>query len=135
MKKKLLLLLALPLLTGCSGSYTYTPKFAYPGEDPVVKEENLVVTFYLDYNHSDETLYKPVHTMKWYLLEPLHECPKEAVLTDKDAPDPLYPVFLGYSEYPTCIDEEKIWNFETDYKQQNPLKLYGIWVAKQEDEL
>ena len=126
MKKQLLVLLALPLLAGCTGSYTYTPKYPYPGEDPVVKEQNLVVYFYLDYSHSDEPLYE----MKWYLLEPLGKCPNEAVLTDKDAPDPLYPKFLGYSEYPTCIDEEKIWNFETDYKQQNPLKLYGIWVAE-----
>ncbi len=123
--KKLLLLLVLPLLAACSGS-TYIPKFPYPGEDPVIKEFDMTVNFYLDYTHSDE----PLYTMKWYMLEPLKECPAEAVLTDANAPDPLYPMFLGYSEYSSSIDEDHIWNFATDYKQSNILNLYGIWAAK-----
>lgn len=125
MKKKLLLtILVLPLLASCSGSETYNPRFAYPGEDP--KEFDMTVNFYLDYSHSDE----PLYTMRWYQLEPLGECPTEAKLDDSKAADPLYPTFIGYSEYPSAIDEDLIWNFATDYKQYNVLNLYGIWVAK-----
>lgn len=125
MKKKLLLtILVLPLLASCSGSETYNPRFAYPGEDP--KEFDMTVNFYLDNSHSDE----PIYTMRWYQLEPLGECPTEAKLDDSKAADPLYPTFIGYSEYPSAIDEDLIWNFATDYKQYNVLNLYGIWVAK-----
>ena len=126
MKRKLLLLLTLPLLVSCSGSSIYTPKFPYPGEDPVIKEDDMTVNFYLDYTHSDE----PIYSMRWYMLEPLGECPVEAKLTDANAPDPLYPIFIGYSEFSSSIDEDHIWNFATDYKQSNILNLYGIWVAK-----
>lgn len=126
MKKKLLLLLTLPLLTACSDNILYNPPFPYPGEDPVVKEDDMTINFYLDNTHSDV----PIYSMRWYMLEPLGECPAEAVLTDKNAPDPLYPIFLGYSEYPSSIDEDHIWNFATDYKQSNILNLYGIWAAK-----
>lgn len=142
---KLLLasLLALPLLVACSQS-VYHPKHSYPG-DPTKEEggsggeggeegggdidegeENMTVYFYLDYSHSDEPLYK----MRWYMLKPLGTCPEQAVLTDADAADPLYGKFLGYSEYSSSIDESKLWNFETDYKQSNILNLYGIWVSK-----
>lgn len=125
MKKKLLLtILVLPLLASCSGSETYNPRFAYPGEDP--KEFDMTVNFYLDNSHSDE----PIYTMRWYQLEPLGECPTEAKLDDSKAADPLYPTFIGYSEYPSAIDEDLIWNFATDYKQYNVLNLYGIWVAQ-----
>ena len=125
MKKKLLLtILVLPLLASCSGTETYTPRFAYPGEDP--KEFDMTVNFYLDYSHSDE----PLYTMRWYQLEPLGECPTEAKLDDSKAADPLYPTFIGYSEYPSAIDEDLIWDFAKDYKQYNVLNLYGIWVAK-----
>ena len=125
MKKKLLLLLTLPLLTSCSGEI-YTPRFPYPGPDEEVKEDDMTVNFYLDNTHTEE----PLFSMRWYMLEPLGECPKEAVLTDADAPDPLYPIFLGYSEYSSSIDEDYIWDFAKDYKQSNVLNLYGIWVAK-----
>ncbi len=140
MKKKILLL---PLLTvslliaGCNGSEAYNPKIPYPGipdnpqggdseEDPDLPSEyNMVVNFYLNYSHSDTPLYQ----MDWYSLTPLGSCPEQAILTDADAPDPLYPHFLGYSEYPSSIDDSHIWNFENDYKQSNVLNLYGIWVS------
>ena len=107
-------------------SETYVPKFPYPGEDPEVKEEDMTINFYLDNTHSDE----PIYTMRWFMLEPLGSCPAEAVLTDADAPDPLYPTFIGYSEFPSSIDEDHIWDFAQDYKQSNILNLYGIWVKE-----
>ena len=120
------------------------------GGDIELGEKNMTVYFYLDSSHTEDPVkdangsvktdenyvreneYQPVYVMKWYMLYPLGEIPKEAKLEDKDAADPLYWKFLGYSEYPTCLDESKLWNFETDYKQSNVLKLYGIWVARQE---
>lgn len=135
-------LVVLPLMIGCASSGVYVPKHSYPG-DPIngnhggggtgesgepgeeEKEENMTVNFYLDYSHSDE----PIYSMRWYMLTPLEKCPEEAVLKDSDAADPLYSKFLGYSEYPSAIDEDKLWNFETDYKQSNILNLYGIWVS------
>ena len=144
MKKKLLLvsLIALPLLAACSYQTVYTPSHPFPAPvdngnhnsgsdnegDIDMSEENMTVNFYLDYSHSDE----PLYTMRWYMLVPLEKCPEQAVLTDANAADPLYGHFLGYSEYSSAIDESKLWNFETDYKQSNVLNLYGIWVSKQE---
>lgn len=144
MKKKLLLsLLVLPLLAGCN-SATYTPKMVYPGipeypdkpggggssggDTPDERgEKNMTVNFYRCYSESDT----PIYTMDWWSLYPLGECPSEATLTSNvDVPDPLYPVFLGYSEYPTSIDDSHIWNFASDYKQSNVLNLYGIWVSE-----
>ena len=126
MKSKILLVtLLLPLFVGCASSETYKPAFPYPGADPEIKEEDMTVNFYLDNTHTDE----PLFSMRWYMLEPLGSCPEEAKLTDADAADPLYPHFIGYSEYSSSIDEDHIWNFETDYKQSNILNLYGIWVS------
>lgn len=150
MKKTKYILLAflLTFLVGCSGT-TYTPKVPYPGipdapsggggggEGPggggeeLPEEKNMVVNFYLNYSNSDE----PIYTMEWYSLTPLKAIPDEAKLTDADAPDPLYPHFLGYSEYPSSIDDSHLWNFETDYKQSNVLSLYGIWVSNQKGEM
>ena len=107
-------------------------------------EKNMTINFYLDYSHTDQpkevktddeyvrhNAYEPVYVMRWYMLKPLGSCPAKAVLTDADAPDPtLYGKFLGYSEYPSAMDESLLWNFETDYKQSNVLNLYGIWVNK-----
>ena len=130
MKNKLLLLLVLPLLAGCSSTKVFVPKNQFPGpidgDEDINAGEPMVVNFYYDFSHSDT----PFYTMDWQQLKPLGECPKEAILADKDAKDPLYPVFLGYSEYSSSIDEDLLWNFETDYKQFNVLNLYGIWAAK-----
>ena len=134
-KSKLFLvsLLALPLLTSCTESIINLHR-AYPG-DPVEQKEqyeeekNMTVNFYLDYSHSEE----PIYTMKWYMLKPLGEEPagaKKALEDNKDKHDELYPDFLGWSEYSSSLDESKLWNFATDYKQSNILNLYGIWVNK-----
>ena len=81
--------------------------------------------FYLDYSHSEEELFK----MKWYIGVPLGECPVEAMLTDEDASDPLFPHFLGYSRYSSSNDDSLLWDFSTDYAEgQSAVLLYGIWV-------
>ena len=133
-------LVTLPLIAACSQT-VYRPKFPYPGDplktskpsgysqgdDGIDRTEfNMHVYFYLDYSHSDE----PIYSMRWYMLVPLKECPEQAKLDDSKAADPLYGHFLGYSEYSSSLDESKLWNFETDYKQSNVLNLYGIWVSK-----
>ena len=144
-------LLVLPLLVSCSET-TFTPSRSYPSVDPLnpdasvnpgdsgqgqqgddggEDEENMTVYFYINYSNSDQELYK----MKWTMLKPLGKCPDEAKLTAANAPDPLYPKFLGYSEYPSLMDAEgdnanKLWDFEKDYKQSNILNLYGIWVSE-----
>ncbi len=154
MKKQLLLLtLLFPLLSSCASSYEYIPKYPYPGgeddnddssgddEDPN-EQLPMTVYFYIDYSHSEDStndiknedgtvteVPEYIYKLSWKMLTPLGSCPKEAELTDEDAKDPLYPRFLGYSMYPTCLDESKLWNFETDYYQSNILNLYGIWVA------
>ena len=138
MKKNRLLLLGLlvmPLLASCTET-VINLKRSYPG-DPIEhkqeyeEEKNMTVNFYLDYSHSEE----PIYSMKWYMLKPIGEEPAEAkkALQDHLAEhDELYPDFLGWSEYSSSLDESKLWNFETDYKQSNILSLYGIWVKKGE---
>lgn len=134
-KSKLLLvsLLALPLLSACTETII-KPKRPYPG-DPIEEktkyeeEQNMTVNFYLDFSHSEE----PIYSMRWYMLKPLGEEPAEAAKAleeNADKHDELYPDFLGWSEYSSSLDESKLWNFETDYKQSNILNLYGIWVNK-----
>ena len=138
MKNKFLLsLLLIPMLVGCKLSETFVSRHPYPG-DPLAEDDtdnpggddeptelNQTILFYLDYSHSEE----PIFEKEWYMLKPLGSCPEEALLTDEDASDPLYGHFLGYSEYSSSIDDSKLWNFETDIKQSNILKLYGIWVS------
>ena len=138
MKKNRLLLLGLlvmPLLASCTETIIY-PKRSYPG-DPIEhkqeyeEEKNMTVNFYLDYSHSEE----PIYSMKWYMLKPIGEEPAEAkaaLQANIAEHDELYPKFLGWSEYSSSIDESKLWNFATDYKQSNILSLYGIWVSEGE---
>ena len=134
-KNKVLLLglLVLPLLASCTETVIH-PRLSYPG-DPVEQKEqyeeekNMTVNFYLDYSHSEE----PIYSMKWYMLKPIGEEPAEAkaaLEANKDQHDELYPDFIGWSEYSSSIDESKLWDFATDYKQSNILNLYGIWVNK-----
>ena len=143
MKKKLLVLplLILPMLAASCTSQLYTPSAKYPGipdyptpgggggegEDPDLPTEfNMIVNFYLNYSNSDT----PYYTMEWYSLVPLGAMPVDAAITDSQAPDPLYPHFIGYSQYPSAINESKLWNFEESTYSSNVLSLYGIWVKE-----
>lgn len=93
------------------------------GLDP--EDMNQTFNFYLDYSHTDT----PLYTMRWWAYHPLGKCPEEAVLTDADAADPLFPHFLGYSRYPSAVDDSSIWDFATDNTLSATVNLYGIWVA------
>ena len=99
-----------------------------PEEEQEWLDENKTQTynFYLDYNNVET----PIYTMKWWQYRPLGECPEEAKLTNADAFDELFPVFLGYSLYPSSIDDSHLWNFKTDYRASITVNLYGIWVAE-----
>ena len=137
MKKKFLLTILLSLgltvsLGACSGGNTPDPT-PDPTVEPTPTEEEWpeenktqVYNFYLDYNNVDT----PFYTLEWWPYRPLGECPKEAIPTAEDCFDELFPVFLGYSQYPSSIDDSKLWNFATDYKVNRIVNLYGIWVAK-----
>lgn len=143
-KKLVLLTLLFPLLAACNMSKTYFPRVPYaqvagePGEGGDTgdtggsgdSDERLPMTvyFFLDYSHSEEG--DEIFELEWKQLTPLGECPEEALLTDENAPDPLYPHFIGYSEYPSCMDETLLWDFAKDDKQSNILNLYGIWVSR-----
>ena len=95
-------------------------------EDPT-RFKDATFKFYLDYSHSDE----PILTFKWYVGEPLGTCPQEAVLTNANAADPLYPTFLGYSTHSSSIDETYLWDFSKDVATtQSAVLLYGIWVGE-----
>ncbi len=138
-KKLLLITLLLPFLAGCEASFDYVPRSPYPGAAAIDDDESsgggegegggeelpMRVYFFKSYSQSDE----PIFTLDWVMLKPLGELPSGAALTDADAPDPLYPHFIGYSEYSSCMDETLLWDFAKDYKQSNILNLYGIWVS------
>ncbi len=96
---------------------------------PVPKDKEATYYFYLDYSHSDT----PILKYKWYLNEPLGSCPEEAILTDADAPDPLYPKFLGYSQHSSSNDESYLWDFATESAPtQSAILLYGVWATPNE---
>lgn len=83
--------------------------------------------FFLDYSHSDSD--NPFKKVKWWRNVPLGSVPEGCALTSKNAADPLFPVFLGWSEYSSSIDDSKLWDFSKDYKTTQVVFLYGIWVA------
>ena len=128
------------MVAGCSGT-AYTPKLPIPeipsdpggggggggGEEEDWGESNMTVYFYLNNSNSEVELAR----LDWWALRVIgaENIPEAAKLTDADAPDPRYPHFLGYSEYPSSIDESHLWDFEKDTKQSNILSLYGIWVS------
>lgn len=87
---------------------------------------NQTYNFYIDFSHTDE----PFFVKQWYTGKPLGEIPAECVLTSEDAPDPAFPIFLGWSEYPSTMDETKMWDFENTAKVALTVSLYGIWVSE-----
>ena len=136
-------LLMVPLLSACNMTII-TPSRSFPGDivenKETFNETNMTVNFYVDYSRSDDSI-EPIYSVRWYMLKPLSEEIKnnayaaiEACKVSTDPmkkPDPLYPKFLGFSEYSSSLDDSKLWKWETEYKQSNILKLYGIWVSEE----
>ena len=128
MKKILVLPLLVTslLMVGCGGKNDPSVDPTDIEPTPTDRKKNQVVSFYIDYWHSDE----PFYQMEWYSNEPLGECPAPCKLTSSNATDPLFPVFLGWSQYSSSIDDSHLWNFKEDAKGGVELNLYGIWVAE-----
>ena len=124
-----LLLLVLPLTIGglvaCNNSNP--PVTPSTSESEPEEEPPLLVNFYTDYNHYDES--NPYYSYRWYDTQVLPEVPPTP-----EAPTPGYPVFLGWSKKPIIDTKEDLWNFETDFAPLGTyyLALYGIWMAEGE---
>jgi len=158
-KNLLLLLLAGFMLAGCESEYSYTPKHGgkyVPWEEeedeeaaPEPEEKfSCVYKFYFSYSHSskyDEVLGKEVATpiippiTHEDMFVPLGACPEEIdtkeellkIAADEGiAVDETFNKFLGFSQYTVCLDEEGLWDFTKDTKQQAIINLYGIWVSE-----
>ena len=95
--------------------------------DPETVPYNQTYYFHLDYSHSENN--DAVAKIQWWRGYPLGEVPEKCKLTSENASDPLFPVFLGWSEYSSSLDDSLLWNFKTDFKQTQTVHLYGIWVA------
>ena len=105
-----------------------------------ISEKNTKINFYFDNTQTTDEEGKdaPIFTIKWYMLKPLGDCPVEINTLEKVialgnkkgfTSKETYPTFIGWSFYSTCLDEEQLWNFETDYRQQAVTAIYGIWVG------
>ena len=160
MKKNiLLLLLAGSLLAGCEAEFSFIPRQGgkyVPFEEeedepevPVDETEFITCTynFYFSYSHTtkyDEVLKKdvasPILTLRDKpMFSPLGATPtevdsKEKLLalaaTKEFTVDETFNKFLGFSYYTVCLDEEGIWDFTKDTKQQAIINLYGVWVSE-----
>ena len=114
-------------ISGCNTSSDEedTPSVTPP--DPETVPYNQTYYFHLDYSHSENN--DAIAKVQWWRGYPLGEVPEKCKLESKDASDPLFPVFLGWSEYSSSLDDSLLWNFKTDFKQTQTVHLYGIWVA------
>ena len=160
MKKNiLLLLLACAMLVGCESEFSFTPRKGgkyVPFEEETDEEEQgqddtelitCTYNFYFSYSHTsryDEVLKKDVATPLLTLKDkpmfsPLGAMPEQlntkekmlALAAEKEfTVDDTFDKFLGFSYNTVCLDEEGLWNFATDTKQQAIINLYGIWVSE-----
>lgn len=122
MKSKLLLgllpaLLALSV-TGCSGDEN--------NDDSQKLPENVVVSFYIDYNQFDSG--------EAYATQTIAQGGKvTAPATPTEAPFEMYPNFLGWSAKEIIDNKNDLWNFDTEITSETgTFSIYGIWVAKGE---
>ena len=160
MKKNiLLLLLASALLAGCATEFSFTPRKGgkyVPFEEETDEEggeeeqEELVTctyNFYFSYLHTtkyDEVLKKDVASPLLTLRDKPMFSPLGATPTEVDSKEKLlalaaqkeftvdetFSKFLGFSYYTVCLDEEGLWDFTKDTKQQAIINLYGVWFSE-----
>lgn len=118
-------------------------KYKYDAETGTyicISEYTTTINFYFDNTQTtdEDGNDAPIFTLRWYLLKPIGEIPEEINTTAKVvalgaalgfASTEAFPTFIGFSAYSTCLDEDQLWNYETDYRQQAVTNLYGIWVG------
>ena len=159
-KNLLLLLLAGAMLVGCESEFSFIPRKGgkyVPFDEETDEEEQgqdetelitCTYNFYFSYSHTsryDEVLGKEVSTPLLTLKDVPMFTPlgadKIATIDTKEelialaaekgfVVDTTFDKFLGYSDKTVCLDEEGLWNFATDTKQQAIINLYGVWVSE-----
>ena len=158
MKKNiLLLLLASFMLAGCETEFNFIPRKGgkyvpfeeQTDEEQAAEEETVTCTynFFFSYSHTtkyNEVLKKdvscPILTLRDKpMFSPLGAIPEEVATKDKMLAlaatnefvvDETFDKFLGFSYNTVCLDENGIWDFTKDTKQQAIINLYGIWVSE-----
>lgn len=131
----------------------YVPFEEQQDEEEAAEDDTVTCTynFFFSYSHTtkyDEVLKKdvscPILTLRDKpMFSPLGAIPQEvdtkeelvALATAKGFPASTFDTetfdkFIGFSFNTVCLDEEGLWNFETDTKQQAIINLYGIWVSE-----
>jgi len=156
-KNLLLLLLAGFMLAGCETEFSFTPRHGgkyvpfdeETDEEVIPEEEEITCTynFFFSYSHTtryDEVLKKDVSCPILILRDvamfsPLGAAPEEVATREKMVAlaktngftiDDTFDKFLGFSYNTVCLDEEGLWDFTKDTKQQAIINLYGIWVSE-----
>lgn len=155
----LLLLASIFTLAGCQkgstyypnkgGTYVEKPKEETEGgggeegeEDVIMATYNFYFSFsattkYNPFSNKDEDA--PIYSMSHAMLEPLGKVPdavsdvSKITKLGKDLGfnvDPSFPKFIGFSFNGVCLDEEGLWNFETDFRQLAVVNLYAVWVSE-----
>ena len=158
MKKNiLLLLLASCMLAGCETEFSFTPShggkyvpFDEQTDEEETQEEEVITctyNFFFSYSHTTKYDYvlkkdvsSPILTLRDRpMFSPLGAIPQEVATKDKMiylaqsngfVVDNTFDKFLGFSYNTVCLDEEGIWDFTKDTKQQAIINLYGIWVSQ-----
>lgn len=121
-------------------------KYVYDAESEtyvLAQEPDTTINFYFDANQTtriagNEQLDAPIYVAEWFMIKPLGECPEEINSEAKVLeigkmfgfePKQGFTHFVGFSAYSSCLgDEEHLWDFSKDFRQQAVTNLYGIWV-------
>lgn len=95
----------------------------------VIDDHNQTYYFFIDYSHSEKE--QALVTIPWYRNKPLGAMPEEIKdISDKDAPDELFPIFLGWSAYSSSVDNSHLWDFEKDSSDKKDAYIFGIWASE-----
>lgn len=127
--------------------YVYNPM---TGEFDLIEKTDTLINFFFDSmqttifvedkedtHNLPKQVEAPIYVAEWFKTKPLPAVPEE-IDTEEEiiAIGTIYGFkpqegthFAGWSIYPTCLgDEEHMWKFGKDYRQQPITNLYGIWV-------